>query len=451
MSVALPAGFKFGVATSGFQVEGGYNGPGQPANNWSWWEAAGRVEPSGIALDFWNKYERHLDRAVDVGCDAFRLSIEWARCEPFAGRIDEAAVDRYNAVLDACHDRNLQPLVSLHHFCHPAWLGADFWLRPDSPERFAEWVRVAIDRFAGRCKHWVTINEPNILALQSWFTGEFPPGKRLNVAATVRGLDHLMAAHVLAYEVVKDRQPQAVVSTNTFPFSVYELHRLLLDVVLARSHGVGRHELRPWLDERRHRYHERSTPGPTRLEWFLRKRINSALPMEQALPRTVAAVYDSPCERTLDVVQLDYYDPVVRNHARVPPPKLWDHRVWPEGLARYAELDHEPGLDVWVVENGLCNRVAGDFSYPRRDGWTRPMYLEANLGAVVDAVAAGVPVGAYYHWTLADNYEWGSYQPRFGLYGVERSGGEVRWTDFDSMGDDSAGAYRHLIHQLRPR
>ena len=440
---------KFGVATAGFQVEGGYNGPGQPANNWSWWEAERRVEPAGIALEFWSKYERHLDRAVDAGCDAFRMSVEWARCEPRNGELDETAIDRYNAILDACHDRNLQPLVSLHHFCHPAWLGVDFWLRPDSPDRFAEWVKVAVDRFAGRCKHWVTINEPNIYALQTYFTGEFPPGHRLHVGSTVRALDHLMAAHVLAYEVVKERQSQAVVSTNMFPFSVYELDRLLVDVLLARSHGIGRYDLRPWLDERRREYHARSLPKPSRLEWFLRKRINSALPMEQALPRTVAAVYDSPCERTLDVVQLDYYDPVVNHHIRVPPPKLWDHKVWPEGLARYAELDHEPGLDVWVVENGLCNRVTQRFSYPRRDGWTRPRYLEANLAVVAEAVAQGVPITAYYHWTLADNYEWGSYEPRFGLYGVERLDGKVRWTDFDSMGDDSAGTYRRLIEQWR--
>jgi beta-glucosidase/6-phospho-beta-glucosidase/beta-galactosidase len=33
LAVPLPDGFRFGVATSGFQIEGGYNGPGQPANN----------------------------------------------------------------------------------------------------------------------------------------------------------------------------------------------------------------------------------------------------------------------------------------------------------------------------------------------------------------------------------------------------------------------------------
>ena len=48
----LPDGFLFGVATAGFQVEGGFNGPGQPANNWLAWEQVGRVEPSGDAVGF---------------------------------------------------------------------------------------------------------------------------------------------------------------------------------------------------------------------------------------------------------------------------------------------------------------------------------------------------------------------------------------------------------------
>jgi beta-glucosidase len=78
-------------------------------------------------------------------------------------------------------------------------------------------------------------------------------------------------------------------------------------------------------------------------------------------------------------------------------------------------------------------------------------YLEAHLGAVATAVASGVPVGAYFHWTLADNYEWGSYEPRFGLYGMERLHGEARWTDLDAMGDDSAGTYRRLIEEWRQR
>lgn len=445
----LPQGFRFGVATAGFQIEGGYNGPDEPANNWSWWEAEGRVEPAGIALDFWNRFDYALDRAQELGVDAFRMSIEWARCEPRDGEPDDTAIDRYNAILDAVHDRGMQPLVTLHHFTHPAWLGMNFWLRPDSPERFRRWVELAIDRFSGRCRHWVTINEPNILAVQSYILGDFPPGRRLQVGEAVRAIDNMLAAHVLAYEAIHERQPQAVVSTNTFALSIYELDRLLLDVLLARSNGVSRDDLKPWLADRRRRFHDFVLPSPTLGERGVRRWASSAMKLDQALPRTVSAVYDSPCERALDVVPIDFYDPVASNRIkRLPEPKLWDDPPSPDGLRRWLASNTELGLDLWIVENGLCNAVERGVARQRRDSWDRPAYLKANLAAVVDAIDAGNPVTSYYHWTLADNYEWGSYTPRFGIYGVDRERGGS-WCEKDSMGDDAATAYRRLIEGLR--
>src|ERR1019366_10736847 len=86
----LPDGFLFGVATAGFQIEGGFNGPGEPANNWLRWEGGGRIEPSGIACDFWLQPEQALDRAAGLGGTAFRLSAEWPRLEPEDGQFDEA-------------------------------------------------------------------------------------------------------------------------------------------------------------------------------------------------------------------------------------------------------------------------------------------------------------------------------------------------------------------------
>ena len=454
---SLPPGFRFGVATSGFQVEGGYNGPGEPANNWAPWEHSGRVERSGVALDFWNRYEDQLDHAVAAGCDAFRFSVEWARCEPADGHVDDTAFDRYVAILDACRDRGVEPLVTLHHFTHPAWLGPDFWLRPDSPERFASWVAIAVDRLADRCRRWVTLNEINALAVQSYLTGMFPPGRVGGVPSLVRSLDHLLAAHVLAHETIHRRQPGATVTTNNYCMSVYELDRLLVDVLLARSHGVGRDEVGAWLVERR-----RQQPGigASAVEWLLRRMAASLIRLELALPRALAAVYDGPHERPLDVVAVDYYDPVVSNHLRVPGHRtaggrswmparaLWDDVVDPNGLLSCCETNHEPGLDLWVLENGLCNRVRQGRPWPRRDGWDRVRSLRAHLAAVVAAHDAGLPVTAYFHWTLADNYEWGSFEPRFGLYGVDRERG-VRWSSVDSLGGDAAGTYRRIVEGLR--
>ena len=149
-SSSLPSDFSFGVATAGFQVEGGYNRPGQPANNWQPWEQVGRVEPSGTGAGFWERPEEALDRAAGLGCDSFRFSVEWARVFPEDGSPDKEALVRYAAIVDACLERDLTPLVTLHHFTHPGWLGEHFWLRPDAPERFRAWVGVVVDTLATR-------------------------------------------------------------------------------------------------------------------------------------------------------------------------------------------------------------------------------------------------------------------------------------------------------------
>lgn len=452
----LPPSFKFGVATSGFQIEGGYNGRGQPANNWRDWEQQGRVPAAGPALDFWNEYESVLDRAVDAGCRTIRLSVEWARCEPTSGAYDDDAFDRYNQILDACHRRGLEPVVCLHHFTHPHWLGSDFWLDLRSPDRFAEWAAAATARLHDRCRHWLTINEINALAFQTWFTGGLPPGRLARTGDTVRATGHLLAAHVLAYRAVHGVQPDAVVATNNHSQSIYELDRLLIDALLARSHGVARHDLHDWLVDRRRAFHA-ALPPPSRMEQTMRTCAASMFPLDQALARAVAAVYDGPDDRPLDVIQVNYYNPVAGHRLRMPGRKtvggrswspfrqIWDDPADPDGLLRYLGLNHEPGLDLWVAENGLCTRVKDGVTYPRHDGWDRVRYLNAATGALEAATAQGLPLTRYFHWTLGDNYEWGSYEHRFGLYRVDQTPHGPAWSDVDAFGGDAAAAYRQLV------
>lgn len=450
----LPHDFLFGVATAGFQIEGGFNGPGDLRNNWFRFEHEGRVTPSGIALDFWNDHEFHLDRAVAAGCNAFRFSIEWARCEPEDGEIDTDALARYADIADSCRERGLEPLVTLHHFTHPAWAGEDFWLDGAAPERFARWAQTAARSLPDHVKNWVTINEWNILAIQTYFTGDFPPARTADMRSTMRAMDHLLAAHVEAYGAIHAVRSEAVVSTNGFAFSGYSLERLGTDILIARSSGVEQTELRGWLASRRARY-ELGVAGGGLIDRF----VDRVVDLDRAFPRTVAAVYRSDHACTLDHLQTDYYNPDTASHIRAPGHRsaggrhfgvdrlLWDDPVDAVTFGRYLHELDVAGLDLWVVENGLCNRRRNGRSFERIDGWDRPRYLQAHLGALVAAHAAGVPVKAYFHWCLADNYEWGSYEPCFGIYGVDRDRG-CRWMDTDAMGRDSATAYRRLIEGL---
>ncbi len=198
----VPDDFLFGVATAGFQVEGGFNGPGEPANNWLAWEQVGRVEPSGNAVGFWQRPEESLERAAALGCNSFRLGIEWARVVPEDGTVDRCALDHYAAIARGCVEHGLEPLVTLHHFTHPAWLGEEFWLRPDAPDRFRDWAELAVDALAPDVRLFVTINEINVVVLGSWLLGMFPPGRALSWTDSALAFDNLLTAHVLAYDVV---------------------------------------------------------------------------------------------------------------------------------------------------------------------------------------------------------------------------------------------------------
>jgi beta-glucosidase len=132
---------------------------------------------------------------------------------------------------------------------------------------------------------------------------------------------------------------------------------------------------------------------------------------------------------------------------------LWDVPSHADGLRAWCRTESalHGGLPLWVVENGMATRMVDGRRVPRQDGWDRPRYIREHFGALVEAVQEGAPVTAYLHWSLVDNYEWGTYEPRFGIFGLERDddAGTVRWLDTDAAGDDAAAAFTRLVRGLR--
>jgi beta-glucosidase len=76
-------------------------------------------------------------------------------------------------------------------------------------------------------------------------------------------------------------------------------------------------------------------------------------------------------------------------------------------------------LPIYILENGAAfpDRIDAD---DRIRDEPRIAYLRDYLGAVLDAIEAGVPVRGYFVWSLLDNFEWGlGYNRRFGLVHVD--------------------------------
>ena len=175
-----------------------------------------------------------------------------------------------------------------------------------------------------------------------------------------------------------------------------------------------------------------------------------------------------PHERTLDVIGLDYYDPVVTRHFRVPGHRtaggrnrrptreLWDdvpesRRAHP--MARRSSSPWRPGVPIWVVENGLCNRVRNGHSYrpPGRMG-PSPLPARAHRRGGRSAVDRGVPVAGLLALVAGRQLRVGivraPVRPLRGRPPARRARDAAGWTT-DAMGDDAPGAYRWIIAGLR--
>ncbi len=202
----------------------------------------GRKRPTaslrtGKATDFWNRYAEDFERARSIGLKAFRLSVEWARVQPSAATgkgapppFDLAALDHYAAIIASCRAHGLEPVVTLHHFTHPDWLGIDAWLDDDAPTLFAKFVETAathinrrlIETHAQLPIHWfVTLNEPNMLVLNTYLNRHFPGGGSAGFKVGITAYNRLLAAHVLAYNAIHDVYEAAawakpMVTMNTF-------------------------------------------------------------------------------------------------------------------------------------------------------------------------------------------------------------------------------------------
>ena len=86
-------------------------------------------------------------------------------------------------------------------------------------------------------------------------------------------------------------------------------------------------------------------------------------------------------------------------------------------------------LPIYVLENGAAFPDVIDADGRIRDE-QRIGYLRGYLGAVLDAIAAGVPVRGYFAWSLLDNFEWAfGYSRRFGLVHVDFATLERRLKD----------------------
>jgi beta-glucosidase len=499
--------FFWGVATSGYQSEGGYNGPGEPLNNWAWAEQDGDVVPSGRTSDFWTLSHEDFGRCREMGLNAFRLSIEWSRVQPAtvlgskAGLdplaapppFDERALYSYAQRLADCRAHGLEPIVTLHHFVYPAWLGLDAWLKPETIDHFLTFVERTVryflhalpEDFGCAPPRWfITLNEPNLQAFNHYLYRIFPSG-HVGVEPTVQCLAHLLEAHVRAYRLIHRLYAEAgakakpMVSFNNYSSDLYWSDMALLDLLFAPSRKVPRAEVRDELIARSREFDARFNAaklfpmhGP---RYFLGQWLKNGHHLlarrgfsSPVWSRLLDVLYQRD-EVPLDYIAFDYYDPFIAHALRWPSwsdfdmrkrsfrdwvlesvaSKWWDWRMLPEGLAFFVKHLGRYGLPLIIAENGMAlRRLPDNRPARRRDNIMRSQYLREHVRVVSRLVERGQPLIGYLHWSLFDNYEWGSFAPRFGLFSLDYTVYPTRHA-VDATGDNASATYQQEIAQAR--
>lgn len=408
----IPKKFLWGVSTSSQQWEGKTHG-----GIWETFADAGRTEDKiGRAANGYELFEKDLDLAAGMGLNAFRTSIEWGRIEPEQGKIDPEGVRFYHRLFDGMRKRGLEPVVTLIHFTWPQWfekIGG--WNSEAGVRAFCRFVDIVSREYGSKVDFWLTYNEPPVEIIAGYVLGASAPGYRnpLKAIAVTRAW---IRCHKLAYRIIHDNDPEAYVSwnnyTGTYRFgSLGDIHVL----VEGEADRGGTNTSTSKVLE---------TLSSVEAQWL--KEVAGIDGGRRSGSRGPS--------KYIDYIGIDYYA-LWRLPGGFTKPHVWE--IHPEGfydvIRNYYTWFKVP---VLVAENGMATCDLA----PRPDGWTREAFLVQHVKQMQRAIRDGYPVLGYIHWSITDNWEWGSFAPRFGLYSVD-----CRNERFERVPTPSVDVYRAIV------
>jgi beta-glucosidase len=470
-----PDDFFFGVAYAPY-CEGGLNSPDGFKNS-DWLPETGGWS-AGEGIRFWTDYADHVKLAAAHGLNAFRMGIEWARCQPSASTEptdppawDETALDHYADMVECVIDHRMQPIITLHHFTHPLWLGMDIWLDDRGPDLLVEAQVRIIDaintrlmaRGGKRMAHFLVYNEPNLIPLFfHYLVDRNPASPRKGPEYLLPAFDTMLAHYIKAYDGIHDLFEARGWGKPNVGYTIaslcpYEWDKQLDDLVRLRSWGVRRADVAAKIAQCRAAWRARVDDlARSQLTGEQNERYLSLIAMTadrlrpELFIKTLDALYASPRAKKLDYLSLNVYepfggprrDPGVEERGVPWQRYMMDGEVYRTFIL--AKNDFNTDLPIYMGENSLGNMQPRDgAAEPRPDGWTRERYLKTYLMEMVRCMKEGVPITGYLYWTLVDDV----YPPRLGLHNYDFVNHRILETD--GFGQPSGTIYETLIAALR--
>lgn len=390
---SFPKDFLWGSATAGHQIEG------MNINSANWYTEQERIkiepnfELSGMACNHYNMVEEDVKMIKDMGHQIFRLTVEWSRIQPAEGEFSKEATEHYINELELLKKSGIKVFLTIVHFTVPKWfVDKGGFLKMENFKYFEEYLRYMLPIFSKYVDYWNIFNEFNL--------GE-DVEKKLNI----------LKYHGKAYHIIKEYSDKPVGTAHSlklfYPYQYYDkADRLMVDYLDYTNNEFFFHAIRT--GEIVYPFTESEFfPGlkDSCDFWSVNLYVRE---MVSARAKNLAG--ERFAHKKLDMI----------------PMKFYLDEIYPEGM--FAALTRLKDKPVFISENGCsCN-----------DDRFRIVYIATYLSALSEAIKAGVDVKGYLYWSTMDNYEWGSFVPRFGLVDVD-------FKTFERTLKPSAHFYKEII------
>jgi len=398
-------------------------------------------QTGAISCDHYHRWKEDVGLMKDIGLMAYRFSVSWPRVMPAGkGAVNRKGLSFYDRLVDGLLDAGIQPWVTLFHWDYPYELYTrGGWLSPESPEWFADYARVVVDKLSDRVSHWMTLNEPACFIGLGLQTGSHAPGMVMDFPEVLRAVHHTLIAHGKAVQVIRaNSRLKPVVGLAPCGRVTAPASETKADIEAARRHmydAFGRDVFNYalWMD-------------PILFGEYPAKALETygaAMPrVKSSELKTIAQPVDFygmniyVCDIVRagpggEPVTVDYpagYGMTTMEWGVVPQALYWGPRfAWERG-----------GKPIVVTENGMSNvdwiAADGQVHDPQRID-----FVARYLAEYRRAIGDGVKALGYFQWTLMDNFEWAfGFKRRFGLIYVDYPTGR-------RVPKDSARWYRSVI------
>ena len=424
--MTFPDDFVWGAAAAAYQVEGAARDDGRGISIWdTFCQRPGAVyngHNGDHACDHYRRYAEDVDLMRRIGLKAFRLSLSWTRILPDGcGKINQAGLDFYDRLVDACLSAGIAPYVTLYHWDFPqALYDRGGWLNRDCADWFASFVTTAVQRLSDRVEHWITINEPQVFLSHGHLDGVHAPGDKLPMKQVLQAGHHALLAHGKAVQAIRATTRHAC-QVGYAPMGLVHMPATTSAEDLEAARTVT------FDVPSNHLFNNAWWMDPVLLGRYPEHGL-------AAYGDNVPRVRDGDMElisQPLDFLGINTYSAeCVRAAADGSPEHVpWDpgYRIttfrWPVAPAALywaPRFIHERyQTPIYVTENGMANTdwvsLDGRVHDPQRID-----FIQRYLRQLRKAVQDGVDVRGYFYWSILDNFEWAEgYKQRFGLVYVD--------------------------------